>query len=474
MIYNYLSKIYENFKGTNCNINFFNDLTKLTNDINDLFKDSDKNIKKSLLNNNIKTRTGKLTYTDVLCYLFNYSFIDSTKQSVVSNYNFDNNIDVNRTSFYKKELQIPLAFYNDIFFKIKKLLDKYLNKNNEQYNVIAVDGTYSNTNINNDKQLETCLNMGYYDCTNQIPVEIEIKGMENKNKEIKSFVDYIKNNDFDSKNVILVFDRAYFSYDFINILNENKLNFVIRVKNNCLCINDKELIKTKINCNNVRFITHKSKRFITVKDKNDKDVNLEEVNECNLVTNLSNTNYDDDSIKNIYLMRWNVEVFFKLLKSNFKFACLREHNENTIEQYKKKYLIILIELYLIRLIEYVYDKHHKKNNENKKKNKYKYNIKNNNTLMINGLKKIINLIIKSSINYNCLNNYCICFIKKTNTIKDISNPRVSKIPFSKWYVKSYTNYYKYVEIIEAIRKNDFSSLNKNLKLLANNIKIING
>ena len=239
------------------------------------------------------------------------------------------------------------------------------------------------------------------------------------------------------------------------------------------------IIKTKINCNNVRFITHKSKRFITVKDKNDKDVNLEEVNleevnECNLVTNLSNTNYDDDSIKNIYLMRWNVEVFFKLLKSNFKFACLREHNENTIEQYKKKYLIILIELYLIRLIEYVYDKHHKKNNENKKKNKYKYNIKNNNTLMINGLKKIINLIIKSSINYNCLNNYCICFIKKTNTIKDISNPRVSKIPFSKWYVKSYTNYYKYVEIIEAIRKNDFSSLNKNLKLLANNIKIING
>jgi len=37
------------------------------------------------------------------------------------------------------------------------------------------------------------------------------------------------------------------------------------------------------------------------------------------------------------------------------------------------------------------------------KNKYEYNIKNINTLMINSFKKIINLIIKSSINYDYLN-----------------------------------------------------------------------
>ena len=69
-------------------------------------------------------------------------------------------MNVNRTSFYKKELKIPLKFYNDLFIKIKKLLDKYLNKKNDDYNIIAVDGTYSNTNIYNDKSLETCLNMG--------------------------------------------------------------------------------------------------------------------------------------------------------------------------------------------------------------------------------------------------------------------------------------------------------------------------
>lgn len=133
----------------------------------------------------------------------------------------------------------------------------------------------------------------------------------------------------------------------------------------------------------------------------------------------------------------------------------------------------MINLYLIRLIECIYDKHNKKNNkENTKKNKHKYNIKHNNSLMIEGLKKIIHNIIKSSLVHNDLYKYCECFIEKTNTIIGISNPRISKSPFSKWYVKSYTNYYKYLEVIKAIKNNDFSTLNKNLKLLASNIEII--
>ena len=31
----------------------------------------------------------------ILCYIFNYSFIDSIKQITVSNYNFDNNLNIN-------------------------------------------------------------------------------------------------------------------------------------------------------------------------------------------------------------------------------------------------------------------------------------------------------------------------------------------------------------------------------------------
>jgi meiotically up-regulated gene 157 (Mug157) protein len=92
--------------------------------------------------------------------------------------------------------------------------------------------------------------------------------------------------------------------------------------------------------------------------------------------------------------------------------------------------------------------------------------------MIEGLKKIINPIIKSETNYILLNNYCDCFIKKTNTIKDKSNPRISKIPHTKWYVKSYSNYYQYAKIIEALNDGNLDKLNKNLKLLASTIQII--
>jgi len=171
--------------------------------------------------------------------------------------------------------------------------------------------------------------------TNKIPIDIEFKGIESKNKEISSFVEYIKKNNFDVDNLILVFDRAYFSYDFINLLIENKLNFVIRAKNNSICIKDKNNILNKFTDKNIRFINYTNKIITTQKDKNNNDIKLEETITCNIVTNLNIDKYDDKLIKKIYLMRWDVEVFFKLLKSNFKFANLKEHNKNTTEQYKK-------------------------------------------------------------------------------------------------------------------------------------------
>ena len=96
MIYYFLDKTYKNIIENNFNINFIN-------------------IKNILFKKNIITRTNKLNFIDVLCYVFNYSFIELSKQCIVSNYNFDNNINVNRTSYYK--LKIPLSFYSDIFFK---------------------------------------------------------------------------------------------------------------------------------------------------------------------------------------------------------------------------------------------------------------------------------------------------------------------------------------------------------------------
>ena len=184
-------------------------------------------------------------------------------------------------------------------------------------------------------------------------------------KLINSFVDYIKRNNVDDSNLIFVLDRAYFSYDLINFLIDKKIKFVIRVKNNCLYLkNDKEI--NKIKSDEIRFIKYKYEQVIVKKDKDYKDVKLEYTNKCNLVTNLDSENYKDDIVNKIYLMRWDVEVFFKLIKSNFKFAILREHSNNTTENYKKKYVVILIILHIIRLIELISDKNIKKKVKKKK------------------------------------------------------------------------------------------------------------
>ena len=54
MIYNLFSKIYEIYIKKNLNLNFINDLKILADDINDLFKNADDNIKNDLLKKTLK------------------------------------------------------------------------------------------------------------------------------------------------------------------------------------------------------------------------------------------------------------------------------------------------------------------------------------------------------------------------------------------------------------------------------------
>ena len=85
---------------------------------------------------------------------------------------------------------------------------------------MAVDGTYNNTNIYNVKQfLETSLNMGFYNITDDIPFDLSFCSLKNKNKEGKQLIEFIDKNKKYFKNIILVAYRGYCSYDLINLTN---------------------------------------------------------------------------------------------------------------------------------------------------------------------------------------------------------------------------------------------------------------
>ena len=56
----------------------------------------------------------------------------------------------------------------------------------------------------------------------------------------------------------------------------------------------------------------------------------------------------------------SIEVFFKLLKSNFKFSNLKEHNKTkTISEYNKLYYSILIIIYISSMVEKINNKYNK-------------------------------------------------------------------------------------------------------------------
>jgi hypothetical protein len=80
---------------------------------------------------------------------------------------------------------------NKNYLKQKSLNVEPLNN----YKIVAVDGTYSNTNIKAKRgELETSLNMCCYDVANGIPLFLNLEGKEKKNKEVECLCNYLKEN----------------------------------------------------------------------------------------------------------------------------------------------------------------------------------------------------------------------------------------------------------------------------------------
>ena len=202
---------------------------KLNIEIIEFFKNLDTDIK-NMLPKNILRQNRKITYIDALVHSFLYSQQSETKQSVTSSLNFNNEQNVSRIAYYKKIELINIDIYKQLLIKLQHLYKK-LYSNKDAITICAVDGTYNNTSSNiKSGELQTSLNMGYFDSTIGLPIDLTFHGSENKNKEVFQFMQYLEKHDI--QNAIYVLDRAYYSYKLINLLIGSKKGFVIRIKNN--------------------------------------------------------------------------------------------------------------------------------------------------------------------------------------------------------------------------------------------------
>lgn len=178
-------------------------------------------------------------------------------------------------------------------------------------------------------------------------------------------------------------------------------------------------------------------------------------------------------LKKTYKERWQVELFFKLLKYNLKFEHLTEHNKNkTSDSYLKLYLVNMTTIYLSKILQklYIYNNDFEDDKQviiNKKNNIKNYIRKINKSLAICGCYNLFNDIFNGSLTSEKLKNISQNFIKYSYILTGIKKERRAKTPFLKWYVKGHSNRSLLCKIIEAKLKNNTSKLNDNHMVLFN-------
>jgi len=196
-----------------------------------------------------------------------------------------------------------------------------------------------------------------------------------------------------------------------------------------------------------------------------------------LITNLGDAeDYSDELIINLYTKRWEIEVYFKSVKSLFKYEIFRIKQSEEIEKMKCICEIthILTKLLIIETLHTNYDLFINKLNPNVKfrnnpaeiyKTKVNINFSNFYEILCS---KYLNLIVDAKLDTNIL-----LYLKKAIVInKDKLNrkyERKSLVPFTKWYVKMYHKIYQDLKIYKAITEQNIESLDKNLKMQVNKI-----
>lgn len=430
--------------------------------------------------NPIKLRNIKngITLTDAIYYRFAYSNIQTTKDLVASDINMINKTSFSRQAYEAKDNNIPVKLYSNLLEKISTINNKC--NASDKIKTISIDGSYSR-----NREFKEILNMGFFDINNDCPIYIESYGQLGKNKEVSSVIDFIKNNIDDFKDSIIICDRAYFCYRLFDFLNENNISYVIRARKDAVNLNPNTKLK-KGTANRdlilklrktVRIVKSNKLLYYTVDGgkgkKNAKKYKLVVKDDCVLVTNLTDlTLYTNDDILDLYKSRWDIEVFFKYLKSNYKFRILKEKNKENIQ---KMYICEMLLMNITKIIEKYYINKISLETINNKTNTTTNIKKINKTHLTNSMfKHILYNIIKGDMKIEDLDHFCKVNIKYCINKPNRSFPRVSKTPFTKWYVKAYSNQSKYYKIINAILNNTVNELNKNLKTLASKIVSING
>lgn len=136
------------------------------------------------------------------------------------------------------------------------------------------------------------------------------------------------------------------------------------------------------------------------------------------------------------------------------------------------YICEIILAYVERIIEHYFTKIYGKVATKKEIDK-KVTKKINKTNLLKGIfSSLLYDILYNKLTSNKLDIYCKSYVVFVVNKTGRSFIRNSKTPFTKWYIKGYSELTKYCKVIDAKLNGTIKELNKNLKVLAHKIEII--
>ena len=193
-------------------------------------------------NESITKRNRKIDFKDFYSFLIQYNLNISSSYCATNIIIYNNNEskDSSYQAYVKKRNNIKIDTFDNINQKLINSIYKHIDddknnnykfyNNNKYYRLIACDGSQLNFLYSlNDKFKSNKHNTYTYanlSCLYDVELKIPIDYMISNQDERSLLIDQFKSL---NENDILIADRGYYSNHLINKLNENKINYVLRI-----------------------------------------------------------------------------------------------------------------------------------------------------------------------------------------------------------------------------------------------------
>jgi len=258
--------------------------------------------------------------------------------------------DVARSTLAKANETRDWRIYRDLFLElVSKLKRSKFYKTTEMVQII--DSTPINLNLTQHPWIETTLKVKglkthvVYDLTNKTPILFDITGARTND------ITWSKTMKLE-KGVTYVMDRGYTDYNWWFEINGKDSYFVTRLKKDAKIENLTELQSTSEGISSQIFkLTNRHPRGRTTNRYANiplKKVIVERENKTPLVLVTNDFSRSDAEIAELYKQRWQIELFFKWIKTNLKIKKFLGKSENAI---RTQICIAMISFVLQRMAE---------------------------------------------------------------------------------------------------------------------------